>query len=289
MKTIGFIDYSIDEWHSRMYPDWIRAASQGAWDVALAWEATVKPEAKPIDVWCAEQRVRKADSLKQVVRECDAIIVLSPNNMEFHEELADLPLRSGKPVYVDKTFAPTVAGARRMFAKAKKYGTPMCSSSALRFSPDLRTLAQETIGSEPVRQVVARGCNDFRKQYAVHTVEMLVSLLGTGARRVMQGGTPATPVVLVDYADGRRGVVELNAPAFQLFVEYGGEGKSAVVEIKQDFWNSAGGFIPSLLQFFETKISPVPEEQTLEIMALLEASTKATDKPHAWVSVPRRV
>jgi hypothetical protein len=65
-----------------------------------------------IDVWCAEQRVRQADSLKQVVRECDAIIVLSPNNMEFHEELADLPLRSGKPVYVDKTFAPTVAGAR---------------------------------------------------------------------------------------------------------------------------------------------------------------------------------
>ncbi len=45
MKTIGFIDYSIDEWHSRMYPDWIRAASQGAWEVALAWESTVKPHA----------------------------------------------------------------------------------------------------------------------------------------------------------------------------------------------------------------------------------------------------
>lgn len=288
MKTIGFIDYYLDEWHANMYPAWIRAASQGAWDVTLAWEATAKPDGKPIDVWCAEQRVGKAASLEQVVRECDAIIVLSPDNMERHEELADLPLRSGKPVYIDKTLSPTVAGAQRMFAKAKQFGTPMYSSSALRFSPDLRTLTQNTIGIEPVRLVVSRGCNDFQKQYAVHTVETLVMLLGTGAQRVMHVGTPATPVVLIDYADGRRGVLELNAPSFQLFVEYGRKGASTVVDIKQDFWQGDNGFIPNLLQFFETGVPAVAEEQTVEIMAVLEAATQATAKPYAWIQVPQR-
>ncbi len=288
MKTIGFIDYYLDEWHANMYPAWIRAASKGAWDVTLAWEATAKPGANPINMWCAEQRVGKAESLEQVVRECDAILVLSPDNMEQHEELADLPLRSGKPVFIDKTFSPTLAGAQRMFAKAKQYATPMCSSSALRFSPDLRTLTQDTIGIEPVQLVVSRGCNDFKKQYAVHTVETLVMLLGTGAQRVMHAGTLGTPIVLIDYADDRRGVLELNAPSFQLFVEYGNAGANATVDIKQDFWNGSNGFIPKLLSFFETGVPIAAEKQTLEIMAVLEAATQATAKPFAWVQVPQR-
>ena len=287
MKTIGFIDYYLDEWHANMYPTWIRAASKGAWDVTLAWEATAKPSGKPIDVWCAEQRVGKAESIEQVVRECDAIVVLSPDNMEHHEELADLALRSGKPVFIDKTFSPTLAGAQRMFAKAKQYNTPMFSSSALRFSPDLRTLTQDTIGTEPVKLVVSRGCNDFKKQYAVHTVETLVMLLGTGAQRVMHAGTPTTPIVLIDYADGRRGVLELNAPSFQLFVEYGSAGAKATVDIKQDFWNGSDGFIPNLLRFFETGVPIAAEKQTLEIMAVLEAATQATANPYAWVQVPQ--
>jgi hypothetical protein len=79
----------------------------------------------------------------------------------------------------------------------------------------------------------------------------------------------------------------LNTSAFQLLVEYGNAGRTALVDIKQDFWNSEGGFIPSLLRFFETREAPAPEAQTLEIMALIEAGTKAMDKPHKWVKVNR--
>lgn len=286
MKTIGFIDHYLDEWHANMYPGWIRAASKGTWDVTLAWEELPKPGGRSVDEWCAVHRVRKAASLEQVVDECDAIVVLSPDNMERHAALAEIPLRSGKPVYVDKTFAPTLAAARGMFARARRHGTPLCSSSALRFSPDLRALAKDTVGTDPVRLVVARGHNDFRKQYAVHTVEMMVALLGTGARRVMQAGTPATPVILVDYSDGRRGVIELNVKAFQLLVEYGAAGKTVMVDIKQDFWNGDGAFIPSLLRFFETGEPMAPEAETLEIMALIEAATKAMGAAHRWVRVP---
>ena len=285
MKKIGFIDYQIDEWHANNYPGWIRAASKGAWNVALAWEESAKPGGKDLVAWCAEHQVRPASSIEQVVRECDALVVLAPNNMERHEALADLPLRSGKPVYVDKTFAPTLAGAQRMFVKAKQHGTPMCTSSALRFSPDLRALQRDVLGAESARLVVSRGCNDFKRQYAVHTVETLVMLLGIGARRTMQIGTKATPVVAIDYVDERRGVVELNAPGFQLFAEYGDDGKSAVVDIRQDFWNGDDGFIPNLLKFFDTGVPLAPEAETLEVMALLEAATTATGRPFEWVDV----
>ena len=39
----------------------------------------------------------------------DCLLVLSPDNCEMHEELCQIPLRSGKRTYVDKTFAPDLA------------------------------------------------------------------------------------------------------------------------------------------------------------------------------------
>ena len=31
MKTIGFIDYYLDEWHANNYPAWIRARRAAIW------------------------------------------------------------------------------------------------------------------------------------------------------------------------------------------------------------------------------------------------------------------
>jgi len=42
-------------------------------------------------------------------------------------------MRSGKPTFVDKTFAPNAAAAERIFNLAAKHKTPVWSSSALRF------------------------------------------------------------------------------------------------------------------------------------------------------------
>ena len=114
MKTIGFIDHVIDEWHANNYPAWIRRLGAGAFEVTLAWEEGPVPPGKvDLAAWCAQQQVRPARSVREVVEQCDCLVVLSPDNMERHEALADLPLRSGKPVYVDKTFASSRAASCR--------------------------------------------------------------------------------------------------------------------------------------------------------------------------------
>ena len=56
-----------------------------------------------------------------------------------------MPLKSGKCVYVDKTFAPDKATAERIFEKAKKYGSPIFSSSALRFATELDEINKPNI------------------------------------------------------------------------------------------------------------------------------------------------
>jgi hypothetical protein len=281
MIKIGFIDYYIDEFHANNYPTWIRESSfAGKCDVALAWEELTPKGKKPISEWCREQNVAQASSIEQVVSECDAIVVLSPDNAERHEDLADLPLRSGKPVYVDKPIAPSLAAAQRLFSKAEQFGTPMMSASALRYGSAVEKAVDQMAGS--ARFVATRGPGVFHI-YAIHQVEMLVMALGTGAKRVMHCGNDVSKLVVVDYGDGRRGSINLMpGHPFQLSASWGDDACAAINDM-DDFFPR---FIEAMLSFFETGASSAPKEQTLEIAAIIEAGNAAVLQPDIWVPVP---
>jgi len=283
MKKIGFIDYYIDEWHANNYPKMIRESSYGdKFEVALAWEEISPEGKKPIDEWCKEQGVAKASSIEHIVEECDCIIVLSPDNPERHEDLSKLPLSSGKIVYVDKPFAASLAEGKRMVELAKAHKTPLMSSSALRFDSTIDETLQLT-KEQPAKFVTTRGPGEFAL-YGIHQIEPLVTILGTGAKRVMQCGNATSRLMVIDYGDDRRGVVNIipNHP-FQYSVSYGDGGVKVVSEM-QDFFPR---FIDAMLAFFESGKPTFPIEQTLEITALIEAGNTALGKPDQWVEVPR--
>lgn len=281
MKKIGFIDYYINEWHADNYPKMIAdSALGGEFEVALAWEETSVEGRKPIDQWCAEIGIPKAKSIEQVVEECDCLIVLSPDNPERHEDLSKLPLASGKPVYVDKPFADSLAAGKRMVERAKAHGTPMMSSSALRFD----STVQETLkilDGEDAKFVSTQGPGEFGV-YSIHQIEPLVAMMGTGAKRIMQCGNDASKLMVIDYADARRGVINLipNHP-FAFSVSFG-DGGMRMINDMQDFFPR---FIDAMLTFFKTGEPTFPIEQTLEITALIEAGNAALKTPDQWVPV----
>lgn len=280
MKKIGFIDSYLDEWHANNYPKWIRQSSRaGQFEVALAWQEVAPEGKKTLAQWCEAQGVGAAESLEQVVAECDGLVILAPDDPERHEGLCDLPLRSGKPVFVDKTFAPDLATAQRLFAKAEKHGTPLYSCSALRYVESLESIVEQLAGRR-ADFVATRGGGDWRN-YAVHHLEPLVMLLGTGARRVLHVGNPLARFVVVDYPDGRRGSVLQAGFEFEFNVRC--SDKALTVSDLGDFFPR---FIEGMLAFFETREAPVPKEQTLEIMALIEAGRNALATPDTWVAVP---
>ncbi|MDD5728863.1 MAG: hypothetical protein PHV59_09885 [Victivallales bacterium] len=198
--------------------------------------------------------------------------------------MSDLALRSGKPVYIDKTFAPSLAAAKRMFAKAAKYGTPLMSSSALRYAPELEKVPAEANG-QPLNSVMTVGSGRNFEIYAIHQLEMLVKLLGTGATRVLQFTNGVSHCMLIDYAGQRRGVFNfIPGQNFQLTAQYGTD--------KSIHLNQMTGFFPcfidAMLQFFATGTNLIPETETLEIAALIEAGTTALQQPGTWIDVPRQ-
>lgn len=281
MKTIGFIDYYIDQWHAHNYPRMIRqsAAWAGQFDVTLAWAQTDPPGKMPLAAWCAQNEVGRAESMQQVVESCDCLVVLSPDHADKHEELADLALRSGKPTYIDKPIAPTRAAAERLFDKARQHQTPIMSCSALRFAPPLVELAESTQGRCATSAMI-RGGGVF-EIYAIHQVEMLVMLLGCGATAVRRHKKADIDWLAVDYGEERFGTISLMpGHPFEFSVRI--DAKTTCSGPLNDFFPR---FIDAMLRFFATRQSPVDPRQTLEIAGIVEAGMQA--KAGISTSVPR--
>lgn len=279
-KKIGFIDLHIDEWHANNYPAWFRGAKRAdEFELYMACEES--PGAgRPLAQWCQEFGVKPAGSIEEVVRECDVLCVLAPSNPEVHERLAELPLKSGKPVYIDKPFAPDRAAAERMFALAAKHNTPMFSSSALRFSTELMAVREELSGKKLDTMISWGGGTSFW-EYAIHQLEMIVSTLGVGVKRVMRSDSESTNTLLMEYADGRRATLTRNPRSGFGVGIFGAESAVMVSEMSRIFEN----LIDAMLDFYTTGVAPVDSRETIEIAGVLDAAIRAEKQDGVWMDV----
>lgn len=287
MKKIGFIDFFLDEWHSNNFPTWIRdnvRAKNRAMEVAYAWAETTAPTGVDTAAWCAKNDVQELPSLEDVVAQSDYLIVFSPDHPEHHERLSRLPLMSGKPVYIDKTFSPDLASGQRMFDLAAEHGTPMFSASSLRDALELEEYLPASDRTHKIEFVATSGPGVYAN-YAVHQFEMIVALHGLGAKRVKSLSSAHGNLLAVDYGDGRKAsFLQIPSLPFQVSLQFAnGEGKH-IPQVTDIFPRQ----IDSLLDFFESGIPPVPRAETLEIMALIEAGKKALSAYDTWVDVPSR-
>ena len=96
-------------------------------------------------------------------------------------------------------------------------------------------------------------------------------------------GEKVTQLIL-DYGDGRMAsFTQTPNPwaEFNFMVSNGEQGERLD---SSDFY---GNTMRAILEFFRTKTSPVPEEESLEILALIDAAKMARQKPDEWMELPR--
>ena len=288
-KKIGFLDYYIDEWHANSYPGMLAASHwKDEFEIAYAWEekpASEVPGAtgkQNLQKWCAARNISAVDSVQELVDKSDAIVLLAPGWPEYHEHLSKLLLSSGKPVYIDKPMTNSYMAAKRMFATADAHNTPIMSSSALRFEPHLKNQLK-IFEDNPVRFASCRGSGKVRGfiNYGIHQIEILVMLLGTGASRVMQAYDTDSDIdlMLVDYPDGRRGVLN-RMP--ELDYEVIGCCKDHTEFRIDEFTDFFPNMIDNMMQFFATGEPTVPRNQTLETIRIFDAGIKALSAPGIW-------
>ena len=278
MKKIGFIDYFLDEWHAEQYPEWVSKASGGAMKVAYAYGRIDSPTGAANAEWCAKKGIELLDSIEEIVAKSDYLIVLSPDHPEFHWELSQLPLQSGKPTYIDKTFAPDRVTALALFDLAAQHGTPMYTSSALRFAKEYA----ETDRSE-IQTITSVGPGKF-ENYSIHQIEPIVSLMGSSPKRVMSIGTANSPALLIDFGYGKQAEMRhfgWECP-FSMVLNYA-SGNAKVLKVASDYF---GNFIQNLITFFETSKPVVDKAETIAIISIIEYGRRAMETPYQWVELP---
>lgn len=277
-KKIGFIDYYLDEWHALNYPQFIKDATDGEFEVAYAYAEMDKPGGMTTDQWCEKYGVQRLDSIDEVVEKSDCIIVLSPDNPERHWDLCQKPLRSGKRVYVDKTFALEKSTAEALVKLAEDNNTPFFSTSALRFADELKDVDREGICF-----INSRGPGNF-DTYSIHQIEPIVVLMGSKAKRIMSVGSGKYASMVIEFEDNRSIVMShygWTNVDFSMLVNYEDGRTVSIPQMSNTFPN----FIKAMCDFFKTGDIKAAHDETVAIMGIIEAGNKALANPNTWIEI----
>ena len=280
MKKIGFIDFRLDEWHANNYPVWIAQANEKLgtdYRVAYAWAEDPAPEGKlTTEAWCEKFGAQPCKTLEEACEKSDVLLILAPSNPEKHLGYAERALKFGKLTYIDKTFAPDAATAQRIFELSRENGAKIFSTSALRYCEELNRY-------DHVYSAFVSGSGRSLEEYCIHQLEMIVCMMGTGAKAVRCGGNIDHAICEVDYGGGRNAALLYGAHMpYTLDVQKAAGQPSEYVPVKSEFFPR---LLEDILRFFETGDAPVPEAQTMECMKLRTAVLKAAAKPGEWFAV----
>lgn len=277
MKKIGFIDYYLDEWHANNYPGFFEEVAGEEMKVCYAYGEIDSPKGGMTNKeWAEKYGVELLSSIEEVIEKSDCIIVLAPDNPETHLRLTELPLKSGKPVYIDKTFATKKAEAEAIFANADAHNTPCYSSSALFFSDELKEVDREGI-----TRIVSAGYGVF-EIYFIHQIEQVIALMGYDAKRVMYLGENAHDSLLIEFEGNRYAeLCRYDHDPYTMHIGYEDK-KGVTIAVKSDFFKNC---IRAMADFFNTRKIPVSHEQTLMVVSVIESMKKAKETPFTWVNI----
>jgi hypothetical protein len=217
--------------------------------------------------------VQLVDSISDLCPLVDGLLLESvdgrPHLAQFREAV-----RCGKPVFIDKPLASTLADAFAIARLARDSNVPWFSASALRFSPiaDLRNprmisaIVWAPAPMEPHHQL------DL-SWYGIHAVEMLYTLFGTGCVEVERMSSPDDDVISGRWKDGRLGTVHTQRP----YGKYGGVVflKDKTLEARPDIPIDYVPLVRQIVTFMQTEVPPVANDETLEIFEFMDAAQRS--------------
>ncbi len=291
MLSIGIVDLYGDNWHTNYYPIFLKAAAlECGIDAAVkyAYFSQNAPSGETPQQWCDRiGEVELCPDYETLIAKSDAIMVMCADDVFPHEELAHKALCSGKPVFCDKTFAPDLAAAMRMFALAKEHDTPVFSTSAQRYCPDLTAYCEAQ--KKPCKFAATTGPGEIRN-YSVHQLEMIEAVMHRGAKTVTAYPMNRSVTAVIHYADDR----------YATFVQSPNAIFSMCASDAEADWYSDNKptnrnitigefyipFMKKLVRFFMTRIPPIEPQDTMEVVAIQQAIREASKTPGVPTAVP---
>jgi predicted dehydrogenase len=216
------------------------------------------------------------DTIPKLLEKVDVVLLESVDG-RIHLQEATPVIKAGKPLFIDKPAAGSLADAIAIYELAKKHNVPCFSSSSLRFAPGVQELLKnETLGT--IAGAITWGSCSYQEGtpdmffYGIHGIEPLYVLMGTGCETVTRIQTKDTDLVSGVWKDGRVGTyrgIRRNKADFGA-IAFGSKG---IVQAGRE-----GGYeelCREIGRFFKTLKVPVQPEETIEIFAFMEAADES--------------
>jgi len=226
------------------------------------------------------------ETIPELLEKVDVVLLESVDG-RIHWEEAKQVILAGKPLFIDKPLAGSLADAVAIIELAKKHNVPCFSSSSLRYADSV----QAVVHNKQIGDVL--GCATWGPCsiqqtipdlffYGVHGVEGLFTIMGPGCQTVSRVQTDDLELVTGVWKDGRIGTyrgIRAGKASFGAIVF----GREEIIRVER-----SGGYAPLLdrvATFFKTGKSPVAATETLEVFAFMEAADESKRQGGGPVSI----
>jgi hypothetical protein len=225
-------------------------------------------------------QVKMTASIEEMLKEVDVVMLESVDGRRHLRELRPVA-EAGKPVYIDKPFAASLADAKEMVKIIKEARLPAFSCSSLRYDSKVAQFVADdkhgkVIGCDAFGPAHLEPTNPGFFWYGIHGIEILYTIMGRGCKAVQCMSTEDGDLAVGAWKDGRLGSMR--------GIRKGKAGYGAMVLCENGLVpvQAAGdyyvGLVKALIQFFTTRKPPVPIEDTLEICAFIDAALRSDKK-----------
>ena len=230
--------------------------------------------------------VEIVNTIPDLLKKVD-VVLLESNDGRVHLEQVIPVFKAGKPVFIDKPIAGTLVDAFAIFQAAKDFKVPVFSSSSLRYMSNMDDIVKnqsvgKILGASTFSPCALEPTHPDFFWYGIHGIEALFTIMGTGCETVTRIHTADTDVVTGIWEGGRIGSfrgLRAGKTGYGGYV-FGEKG----IKTPGDY-NGYDPLLKEIVKFFQTGVSPVTPEETLEIFTFMEAADESKRRNGASVSM----
>jgi predicted dehydrogenase len=216
------------------------------------------------------------DTIPKLLEKVDCVLLESVDG-RIHLSEAKQVIEAGKPLFIDKPIAGSLADAIAILELAAERKVPCFSSSSIRFGAGMQALKQQETLGEIVGAATWGPCSYQEGVpdmffYGVHGIDNLFFFMGTGCESVSRIQTDDADLITGVWQNGRVGTyrgIRRHKSEFGATV-FGTKGIATT--------NKGDNYEPlcrEIAKFFKTKQPPVTAAETLEIFAFMEAADES--------------
>jgi len=229
--------------------------------------------------------VKVVDSVDDLLDQVD-VVLLETNDGQRHLEQAQKVFKAGKPAFIDKPLAASLADVVEIYDLADQYDVPVFSASSLRYMSHAQAIrhgkAGTLLGAETYGPAGIEPTHPDLYWMGIHGVETLFTVMGTGCRQVRRIYSKETDVVVGTWDDGKLGTFRGLRTGRE---DFGGTafGEKEIAPIGP--YEGYRSLLVEIVKFFRTGKAPVTPQETKEIYAFMSAADASKRRDGAPVTL----